>query len=146
MRRYGDKRIIKKFLLFPRTIKGEANGIGQQTIERRWLEWAIIEQTFGGGEYWYDVRFVDELTAKDSANIDITKQINELNKRIDTLEKQNIEYKNEFVALLNKLTSLFDEIRDKFEAIAGYLGIYFYKEEYTPPKMKASKIDHNQKE
>ncbi len=45
----GDTRIIKKFLLLPKTI-------GNQT---RWLEWANIVQKYAYYERWYDYRWLD---------------------------------------------------------------------------------------
>ena len=54
----GDKRIVKRFLLFPKRIKDE----------RRWLETATWEQEYcfyyatyryGDSYCWVDIRWVD---------------------------------------------------------------------------------------
>jgi len=55
--RFGEKRIIKKFLLFRRTVNGET----------RWLEFVRIRQEFRGSKYlggdiWVDREWVNEKT------------------------------------------------------------------------------------
>lgn len=51
----GDERVIRRFLLFPKEIKGEV----------RWLEWASIRQQLNGrtthdGPEWVDIAWVDD--------------------------------------------------------------------------------------
>ena len=48
---YTGTRVIKRFLLFPRTINGET----------RWLEWAEIEQEnilYMDCDHWEDVEWI----------------------------------------------------------------------------------------
>jgi len=62
-KRAGEKRIVRKFLLWPRSFKEE---------KTRWLEWANIEEEImqvdigGSGEWgkyawkWIEVKFTDD--------------------------------------------------------------------------------------
>ena len=45
----GDKRVIKKFLLWPLVLKGEY----------RWLERAVIEQEWNNVVHWQSIRFLN---------------------------------------------------------------------------------------
>lgn len=49
----GDKRIVKRFLLFPTCLNGDC----------RWFENALIEQELGAGLFafaWYDMCYKEE--------------------------------------------------------------------------------------
>ena len=63
----GDKRIVRRFLLFPLTIITIIHS-DKTVYETRWLETVNIEQKYVGGicgNLWDNIRFVDELGAKD---------------------------------------------------------------------------------
>jgi hypothetical protein len=55
--RYGDKRLIKRFALFPISI------IQNHIKDTRWLEFVVIEQKFAEGltdDFWENVRFINK--------------------------------------------------------------------------------------
>ena len=54
---HGDKRIIKRFALFPISAGSD------KSSETRWLESVVIEQMFVDTiyeTYWWNLRFIDE--------------------------------------------------------------------------------------
>jgi len=56
----GEKRIVRKFSLFPITCNSQ---------EWAWMEWVNVEQMYYGGiwipEEWHNIRFVDGNLSKD---------------------------------------------------------------------------------
>ena len=58
----NEKRIIKRFTLFPITIYDKGNRrLGRIYYEKRWLETVYIEQKYDYGmDCWENCRFVDK--------------------------------------------------------------------------------------
>lgn len=59
--RRGKRRIISKFLLFPKNLTTDENYPAM--TEKRWLEWVSIKQEYGEWwliwEKWYDISWYD---------------------------------------------------------------------------------------
>lgn len=57
-RRWGQRKVVKKFLLWPLELANEQN-----EVSCRWLEWATVEYrrywNYFKGFYWQAVRFID---------------------------------------------------------------------------------------
>ena len=59
----NDRRVIKRFALFPITIYDECDSWIERTYyERRWLETVYIEQKYTLTGYWNNYKFVDKDT------------------------------------------------------------------------------------
>lgn len=60
----NDRRIIKRFALFPITIYDKCDPwLERRHYERRWLETVYIEQNYESNEYcWRNYKFVNKNT------------------------------------------------------------------------------------
>lgn len=58
----GTERIIKKFLLFPRTINNELRWLETARIRQRWTRVAEIDMYCHIYTRWVDIDWVDDFT------------------------------------------------------------------------------------